>query len=435
MQKTIKAFGVLDQFENTVTGDTAVVGELSNKSKTFSTNQDVLTDDDKDAGRGVVFSARDENGVHLDVIADYRDFVLDAIERVATFNAATSAEDQFLAEYPSPAFTNVAVGPSVLAGGRHIPTFVQFDTVVGPDTYTIKIWFSDSAFANEFDEWEIRVIPPLPIPNDMYTTHASMVSRLDTVSNQDQLGRVTTVAGQDPQTELVPFTLRWFDRTDTSLFVDTEWIILAYGPLASNHSNIITGIREYLVANSGHTLEEWVEHFPDLVSVNRFTIVPQWNNPAVDTDAAVPSFYSPNIKPDTVIAQARAILPTVIPAELDQYVCTTAIFFKSLGIVAIGNQGNPDGRKGFDEAFPDFAILEVNDANLGRLAEDTRQTIIAIEQLATLAETDDGSQPLPPYASRENIGAVSTLTKVVGSILIRVVTRASYRNLFPPATP
>ena len=430
MLKTVKAFGVLDQFVDTVAGDTAPAGELSPYSRTFSTNKDTLTDDAKDAGHAVVFHSADANGDWIDNLAEYRSEVLDAVELVATFDDDTTAEAQFTAVYDAPTYSDVSVGPGVLLSGRHIPEYVQFTRDIGADTYTIKIWFVDSAFQTQYDEHEIRVVPPILNPDDMWASFSVMNSLNNLVESSERLEQVHITADHDPYSKLITFDMLWQDRNTPENSLTVTWYILAYGPEGMLYSNIIAAIAAYLDDNTAHTVEDWVQHFPDLVTANRYTVVPRWDLASISPAGMPVPFYNPIQKPQDVLDKGKAIFPAEDDADVLPYIESGAMFYKGMGLIFIGDANNALNFDTFFEGYSDYSIFDTVDAGLQQINENTKNIIIKLEQLIRLAEDDDGVVTLPGYASRDTVGAATVISAVIGSTLLRVVTKQSFDAIF-----
>lgn len=426
---TVKGFGVLTAYDNKVLGTPATVGELSPIVKTYTSKGETFVDPVITGGRFFCMHSKDESGSDYSLSQAMLDQILTVIQAVSTFNDTEDAQTQFNATFPSD-FAEVTVGPSILGDNQFIPSYVEFSFEDAGNTIKTKIWFSDAAIRAEYDEWEIRVICPLTNVNDFYGSYVDVNNKYQSTYSVDgMIQRVENVRGESPYTTVKALTLRWFDKVDNSRTIDTKWFMVCYGPLASQHSNQIATIRNFLESNSAYTVEEWSAHFPDIVSIDVYTVIPRWERRAIVVAGIEDTIFNPTMKHSDVMTILEAINP-VVAADVNtlDVLETSALLYKSIGLIIVGNPENTDGAKSFYSRFPDYAIIGVNDSNINRLSAQTKQTIQLIERLVRQAEIDDGISSLPIDMSRTVFGNVNVIYGLVGNSQIQVVIKSSYNN-------
>jgi len=441
MKKYIKAFGVIHEFANNGFSSVAARGELSEISKTYSSN--VRTFDDGaavDVGQVKVFSAKQDDGAELSDtdLQNQSTELLDALSAVATFTDGDTGLNQLESTYTAPTYDNVDAGQDALmAGDQHIPSFITFEYTSGTDDYVVTIWFSNSAFESEYDEWEIRVIPPItPIDNMYGKTLAQMNSSVvPTFNLATQVNSVASVENGSPSTYTEVFNLLWQEEGTPNNTLPTQWVLVGYGPQASTYLNKLQALREYFEANSTYAVieAEWLEHFPDLLTSNEFVVIPLYDRPAVQANGTLPSRMNPTIDPNSILDEIDTLYSGG-GLDLNAIKGRTQIStmaYKGYAFLVIGGDTNTSGDETWLSAFPDYTT--VGYANMSELAQPTQDAINAVEELIRNAETDTGSGSTPvPSQTRETIPGTSmqALVTSVNTLTMKVVTKLSYDNIY-----
>ena len=426
MAASIKGFGEISQFLDTIDGSAATVGELSDNSYSFSYDKDIIKDPAKDAGRAIIFHNKNEDGSDYVITGAFKSTILDIIGSIATFDDLSTAEDQFNAIYSAEVWTDVTIGSTVLYMGRHIPSFIIFKFNDGTDEVEFKMWFSDSAFANDYDEWEVRVIPPVDDIDMLRGTFADVTNALNPVSSSSRINKIMTVQNGHPSTIIKSINVTWVDRTNDSTVLSTDWTIVGYGPASELQTNSIAGIRDYLLDNGSFTLEQWVEHFPEIVTLNIYTFIPLWDRPAINVEGLTESIYNPTVPVNEVVPIAQTFLPTLSRTEIEELGVTTMILYKSIGFIVLGEYTNSNGTLRFSDRFTDYTVLSLNDSNINRLSESTRAVMQLLERLARQCEVDDGVATPPADMTRQSIGQLNLITATNSTTHLRMATKASY---------
>jgi len=426
MNVFIKGFGRLNAYLDTVDGGISPVGELSTQSKTFSIDKDVLRDPTKDAGEAVIFHSKGEDKSDYAIPTSFKDEILDIIETVNGFDDQSTAEAQFNAVFNAKPWTDVVIGPSVLGNAQNIPAYVLFKTVIGLDTIEFKLWFADSTFQTEYDEWSILLVPPVDDLNSLWGTYADVSNALVNVKLTDRLSKVEPLKAGNPETKLMGSTITWQDRADNSRLLQTEWTVIGYGPKSSAQENIMEAVREYLVDNSSYTIEQWVEHFPEIVALDSYTFIPLWDQPAISVAGQSESVFNPSIAYADVVPRTQLVIPALSETEIQNRADITSILYKSIGFIVMGEAANAVDAIRFTDRFTDYAVLATNDANINRLSETTKQVIQGLERLARQCEVDDGISALPADMNRITTGQLTLVTLTIGTAQLKMGTKNSY---------
>lgn len=431
----VKGFLEIPSFITNVPHEIATLGQLSNHSRTFSVDQDEYSDPDKDVANLIVFESS-VLGVRTEMPSEAVDHVFDIMEHAfANFTSTKRFEEQLMEEFgPSSSnpITNVSTGSEILVNGKLFPTWLKYTKETGNDTVEIKLWLSDALFRAEFDSFEIKVVGPTTNVTELYATYDNVRTSLALVDLEQHVEKVEEVRQNNPFTKQKIVDLEWIDPNDDSKTHKVNFFCLAYGPLGENRDNLLDAVRTYLVDNSTYTEEEWTVYFPELLSINEMTLIPQWNRvalAAVDGGGmGVDSVYSPIMRYDESMDNARKIITAPTLTELKAVTDLFHLSYRTLSVLAIGSKNNAEGTVRFSEVYSDYTVLPVNSIDLNRLRAITSSVIRRLGVMVRICEEDDGSLELPVGYSRANIGGASFIEATENNIVFRMVTKQSYLN-------
>lgn len=422
MSFIIKGFCTINTMLDGVIGNVAPLGELSDYSRTFSTQKTTIASRTYESVSVEVFSCK-EDGIIKSMPTNTDTFLLATLEEITqTFVNNIPFEEQFTSKFPTS--TLVSVGATIEHDGALLPGMIKFTTVIDSEPCTFVIWFSDAAFRTGYDEHEIRVLPPIPNPLDLESTLAEMLAILEDYDYSEKMEAIEVLKDQDPTTKIATLKLKWTDPvSDTS--IDLVWTLITFGQQGLIYENQIQAIRDYLLATTGKVPDDWTNWIPDLVTAAVITIIPLWDNVALESTGSIEYVHSPlatitDINEALVRRYGRAAT-TEETSKAIYGVC----LYKATGFVAFPEPNSGEDTL-FIELYPDYTLININDINLNRLSVGTRSAITAIERGIRLAEIDNGSITLPLDVQRYRQANRDYLSYVVDGITHLIMTKASY---------
>lgn len=391
----VKGFVAIPELANNNDGVTAAFGELSTYAQSFSRHKGNYVATAKPDVELVTFSSKDgANAYHVlpDAVALHvlsvgqwiRDQYTTDMIPLNTSKAAfiTGLEAEF------PTISNTAIG-ELVAGAtalKNMPDYIQWEYthVATSTTYTFKVWFIDSRFRGQYDEYEIVVIPPVTVVDDLNNNTATVSALLDSLTAFSIVQKIQTVVGTNPPTLVKPKNYQWHDPTLTASTLPSTWTMVIYGAAGDNADNIRQAVLDYIAANSA--LGVWPTIYPDLYTENEFVVMPLWENIAIPASGLDYGLYSPVANPTTYAAIATLFLPAsyassvVLATYLNLYLNSAAAFYRSVGFLALGNPNNSGGVFSFLQKFPDYMLLPTLDPDFARMELNTQQFIIKLNE-------------------------------------------------------
>lgn len=405
----------------------APLGELAPTQKTYA--KEVFTYS-KTAYPNMdlhVFWSR--NGkVHVATPPTVIDTLLEVAGRIANYRYDGSALNDIKQDFPT--FEGIVLGNILEYGGTRMPNRIEFKLPFNNQIYNVNIFFGTDSFRNNYPHREVVILPPTVDVEDLYDTHVNVLQALDENSIVSMTDRINEVTRVYPQTELKPIRLRWNEPTDPNKYIITTWTAVCYGPQASRHDVILEEIRQYLLDNTSHTINEWRNYLPDIQFAKIFHMIPIWGKQAISAGPNTQDAYSPIIRSGEITSIAKHFMPNTPESDITTYGEATSILYKSLGMIIIGAGGNEEGQRWFSELYPKYTVINVNGQNNGRIPESVLSVINKMEILVRLAEVDTGIETLPNNITRSIISGITYLDVLEGGIILRMVPKSTWAALY-----
>jgi len=422
MSHVIKSFCTINTMLDGTLGNTAPLGELSPYSRTFSTRKTEIADPLYESVSVTIFSCQEAN-VDVSLPINVDGHLLGLMEDIVTnFTSAIPFEDQLASRHPE--LTLISMGPLVSYSGKTYPGSFSYETNISGEPIISTIWLADAVFRDEYDEYEIRVVPPIPNVADLQNDYTTVLDLVTAYGVPEQIAAQEAARGSDPATKIATLELNWVD-SDTGNTLALTWVLVTFGPKGLVYENQIEAIRQYLLDETGQIPEQWADTFPDLIISISLTFIPLWDKIALRSSGSVQYVHSPVFGKADIDAAVAKRFTNSITDDLADKILALTIGYKSLSMVVF-----PDGSNAtldaFTDIYPDYAIIPINDININRISANTRDAMAAIEAAVRLAEEDTGTQTLPAGTQREIIEGRTYLIYTVNGIKHRVMTSASY---------
>lgn len=290
---------------------------------------------------------------------------------------------------------NVVVGPTEVAPSISMPQWISWSTGINGE-WNIKIWLADEAIKLQYDEYEITVIPPFQEPLDtFFGTTAGVKSAIANVSISEFMNRIQIAKDHEPETYTRVLSFSFIPPELTEEPIQTMWGVLVYGILGDNQDAMREAIREYVLANSTHTREEWAFKIPDLFRITEFLIIPRWDLYSIPNLLVQAGLYSPVSN----IGETIQFLVDTLPQYNQNYLTTNTVVlphpYKYLTLAIVTGNTNIDEKNTFLKVFPDYTFATSTSLDFNRMSDYTREWIIALNGLLVVAENMDSLTPIP----------------------------------------
>lgn len=299
----------------------------------------------------------------------------------------------------------------------------------------VKVWLASDSFLNQFDDFEILVVPPLVPIDQFFGDYNAVKALVAAITWPDLVSRLEETKAGYPETLIRSDSFDWVDANDRTKTISTDWTTVIYGAAGNNIDNIKTAIVDYILNNSTHTRDEWAVIFPDIFQSTEFIITPMWNNYAIPNQVLVTGLYSSTV--NFVDAEAIAVVTAKGTGYTEEFVksvlSAVASTYKSLQLLAVGGPNNRDGVNKFYDEWPDYMAIPTTNTDFGRMSKDTRAFIAQLTEQLMYAETMTPDTSVPLNYSRMQRDGVYYIVRSYGKVQYLVVLKYSLNDstLFP----
>lgn len=406
----LKGFVSIDALASSDPNTIPSIGELSTQSQTYATGIGEYVDATKLGYTLYSFKSATANGdvvvpaALLTQVITFIDWIYTLQKSQAAATTPTGLTNALIGQFGSQA-TSFGCGSLITSGSYKFPEFITWvnPTIVTNDPAVggqIKIWLCDNSFQNQYDEYEIVVVPPVKNV-DLFLSGATAVSSaLSLLSYGDQINAVQTARGKYPPTTILARTFDYVDPTRASNRIPTNWTLLIYGQAGNNIDNIKAAIQSYITANSQYAVSSWRPLLPDLYTATEFYLIPRWNNIAIPALSLQSGAYSSIVSPFKELAYVKGIFGSMGSAFIENNLAVIPCNYKSLELLAIGDSGNQSSEVYLGDLFPDLINLPSTDTMFNMMSANTRAWISKVEQMILVAETATADSTLPSGMSR-----------------------------------
>lgn len=358
---------------------------------------------------------------------------LDYINAINTYFTASG--------YANYDFANLLIGDMVTLSvpsqtDKKMPEWMSFSITyddAGTDkTSTVKIWFSDTAFRNQFDEYEIVVVPPITTLDDFFLPYTQVKNLIDAFTPPVMMQKIATAVDIYPPTLVKTNMYTWHDDQLPPNTINTPWTVVIYGIFGNNNDLIVQAIIDYILDNTSHTYEEWVEIFPDIFKTTEFTITPMWNRYAIPNMTLTAGVYSPMLNQGQDIAN---VLPTVAAYGapfVNLHLMSGLFTYKSLAFYVVGSPNNKDNLFDFDDVFEDYIAVDTNSLDFGKMSAKTQNWVTFILELLLIAETVTPSSNIPFTCTKIIRNGILYIASSYDNIQYLITSKKYFEDEVPP---
>jgi hypothetical protein len=400
----LKGFINNNTFLDAAPGATSTIGELSTQSSTFSTtkaeyfNESVAPD-----LTFVSFTSNDSANGNVAVPSNLAAQVLQIAAWVyaqtqAVPNPGEIAQATILAGLLNQFQTsaqNFTAGNMVTDGTYWVPEWIQWENTTDPtygsiatgNTNLVKIWFVDNSFQEEYDQYQIVVVPPMATLNNFFTPSANVQALLDAQTFVDTMTAIQTARAGNPETIIVGETYDYVDPTNANNLIPTNWTVLIYGPAGNNIDSITTAIINYILANSTYTQAQWTAILPSLFKQTEFTLIPMWDQYAIPNRSTINGIYSPIANPSRALSMMASVAQSYPSAHINSNTCVQTYPYKCVPVISCGSPNNANDAFQLEDVFPDLLAVSSQSTDFSRMATTTQQFFLLLGNMLIAAET------------------------------------------------
>lgn len=391
---TVKGFVEIAALVSNEVGVISTLGEMSTYSTTFTKEGGEYDNPDVPGYRLVSVRSYDTTGVEVPIPQDISNQIISFIKSVYAYGISHSQPydlqnwlDTLGALYNG-RVSAINLGPlqQSAVAVYCLPEWVSFTSLLG-DGAVVKVWLSDNAFQEQFDEYEITVVPPI-VPLDTFFSAPGIVkAALDARTKSMMFTQIQDAAGKDPYTMVRYMGFNYTPQNSTP--VSTDWAVLIYGANGDNIDAIKDAIVEYIINNSTHSRGEWEVILPDLFKRTEFVMIPRWDKMAIPDFSIEQGIYSSLSDPVEIIAAAQKYVPFYDSTYVQNNITVLPHVYRTISILVVNGSSNIDTKKSFSKLFSDYIPVATSSTDFNRQSEFTRTWALKIMDMLLMAETMD----------------------------------------------
>lgn len=435
---SLKGFVEFDVMAGSTVGQTPTLGQLSSISYTYSTTRTEYNSSTYPTYTLYSFSSKNASG-NLPVPAALQAQVFQIINWLYTNQTGPTASvtQASLVAALVAAFgtstTSMACGTLISNGQVTLPEYISW---VNPTISTgdpalgasVKLWLADRSFQNQYDEYQIKVVPPLATIDAFFSGAATVRAAINNYAYTSVLNAIQTARAAEPETTLVPATYNYVDPTNPSNRIPTQWSVLIYGQAGNTVDNIADAIRRYIQSKSQQSQAAWTSILPDLYTSTEFYILPRWQNIAIPSQTLTTGSYSSIVQPAKELAYVKSVLSSMPAAYVDANLSIIPTNYYSLMALVIGSNNNQTSAQNIKTIFPDLINVPTDDTAYNTMSLTTRNWLTIVNNLLVAAENATATSVLPAGMTRATRNNVLYVAQNYSGIQYLVATKGSLPN-------
>lgn len=397
----LKGFMVVDSRIDNTADTVAPIGELSPIARTYSRRKTTHHNPDIADVRYILFSSTlderiiDESEIDETVVDSA--LILGKWVEDYVRNNLTVPDPSVIVSAISEAFpdySEIIAGEHVNVEGDWYPSFIRYSHI--DKDYTQKIWFSDSHFREEYDEYEIVVLHPIDSLDLMLSPYSEFNTELEKYTYSVQLDRLSVISKEHPYTLSRSQVYAWFDQDDFDLTLEVSWTVAIYGLAGDNLERIQNEIVETVRDETSGTDEQWQIAVPDLFSPTEFMLVPFWERLAIPDGDILSGIYSPITTHVYQGEVADIVLSHFDQDFLKSNMEVTSVVYRSMAILSIGQSTNRGDNYKLTDIFPDYILVGTTSSDFARMSPKTQEWVILIHDMLYVADNYIYEDTVPP---------------------------------------
>ena len=409
MANSIKAFITMDGYVSNQGTTVSPFGELSTWSMTYAKEKKEYHDPSVPGHKLFVYSAKDETtGVAYDLPQSLVNQTIAVVKRCLQFSTANvqplstvSLRNDLIGHFNSPnvQVSTIELGPFVSNGPIAVPQWISWVSVNHSNAFC-KIWLSDEAFSNQYDEFEIVVVPPIVPIDNLHQTYQNVLTQVNARTQQMLAEQVQTARGRYPETYLRFYDFDLVDQIDPTRKIKTTWAFLIYSRSGDNIDSIKDALAAYIAANSTRTQQEWLLLFPSIYKRTEFSVFPRWDQVSIPNLSNLSALYSSIADPNELISfttNAASYYPSNHTSSKLRFL---PLDYKALSLCIVGGPTNVTGKEYIEDIVSDYIAVSSTSTDFARMQILTRNWINFIMELIIVAETATRNTTVPLHLRR-----------------------------------
>lgn len=405
---TVKAFATHASLINNTAGVVSPIGEISQLALTYAREVGRYFGSAAPGATILTFTAKNGSSqvVLSQTISDHISAIVGGLFNKSFTSGALTTQQilTYLTANFGSAASTFQCGPMVDNGTFYMPAWVSWvNTSISALTSggnLIKIWFADTNFKSEYDDFQIVVIPPTTTLNSFFGTPSSVQAMLAAITPTQSMSLVEAAKAGFPETALKALAFDYINPSNTAQRFTANWYVLIYGAAGNNPDSIKDALIAHALANSTHDQPAWITIIPDLFRRTEFVMVPLWDQYAIPNQEVEAGIYSPVANAARAIALLKTYANTYAGSHVDAHAHVMAHPYQSLQIWVVGSPDNRDSLFELNQVFKDILAVSTSSLDFSRMRVATQEFLNKLAEMLPVAEAMDQYSSIPVGYSR-----------------------------------
>jgi hypothetical protein len=321
--------------------------------------------------------------------------------------------------------TNIQIGSFITETGVvTLPEWISY--TYAPDGSQIKIWLCDQSFQQEYDLYQIVVVPPITPIDTFFQTIGVVQNAVSAVTPSMYIAAIQAAKGIYPETALEAYTFNYYSPIVGNTPIPTTWTAIIYGQAGNNIDSVKAAIQAYIANNTSNTIANWQAIFPDIYKQTEFIIIPRWDKYAIPQATTISGLYSSMTNPQTDINFAVSKVPFYPASFVQQNITVMTHYYKYITLLVVNGQNNVAGSTNIEAIFPDYIPQSSNSLDFNRMTPATQQWSNLLEQMLMIAETMTDLSAIPTGFRRVYRNNVLFLASTLNNIDYLMAVKSTY---------
>lgn len=433
--KNYLSFAAIAEFANNGLKIVSPIGEISNKSKTYSKDQGIFAFNDQPSSSVLHNFLSTEDGVDIVMpaaIANKQLEISNWLVDQAKKGNITGNRPNTLALLKAQ-FSNgveiVTIGEMVTDNRHWLPSFVMGNHLVGGEKEAFYLWFADEYFKREYPKVSFAVCHPVALedmdslmPMNFKEMEARLAKETPDVISKRMHDLTDDAAWPVTDGETISFEM--MDLTNVGQSTTGWWRYVWWGNGVDSEDQLFEQMRNEIMAHTIYPIEKWEEKIPDLFNPIEFYVIPFFNRYGLENKTNGARNYSPITDRETCMDLVNQyLLPNMTEDHVIKSTQFVPFMYKSINCAFTGKLNNRDAMKKIYNLFPDYSMIPSGDTDFDLMSKSTQEFIRHMENLIAAAEVmTDISLPQPGITRVQRFGKMYAARRV-GKAKILVLTR------------
>lgn len=403
---TLKAFSIIAALIDNTRAVVSPVGELSPLAITYSREKEYISNSHTPGHTLVIFSSEDAgepsqvDPVEASELLKVNSWMYGEAMAGRFSSSPDTARSALIQEYGNQ-FEVWNVGTMVMVSSNvWMPSYIEL-RLASDDTRSYRLWYATEQFEQQFDESELKVVPPVADIDVFFEARTEIERALAAMTHDLSVERIMDVKEGYPETFLQSNMYEWFDPLSPTVVenrIPTYWTIVGYGIAGRNDDSIKEAIRDFILENSDYPKEEWMEIFPEIFKSTEFVFIPHWGKYSIPNRELQSGLYS---SVTNLRVGVQALVDHVRGEDYtEEYISEHGEIFgfgyKGLSVSVIGGPHNRDGINTVTLRYSDYLNVDTTHVDFSRMSPETRRFVLILTEMMSIAEsmTPDSTMPI-----------------------------------------